>query len=339
MFSENHNHVKFAGRKIGILNILDKIDYEAILEPLIELENCRFCPRNCNVNRFSAKNGYCKSDAGFNIASICIHKGEEPVISGDKGICNVFFSRCNMRCIFCQNHQISRTDDGVVSYKMHLRDILEEILKILDTGVESVGFVSPSHFIPQVKVIVAALNQIGRKPVIVYNTNGYDTVSSIKELQGIVDVYLPDFKYMYEKLSVMYSDAPRYSHYASNAILEMYRQKGSTVITSANNYAESGLIIRHLVLPGCVENSLAVLRYIADEISTNVHISLMSQYYPNEFVKNHPVVGRVLTAEEYLQVTREMEKLGFTKGWIQELQSADFYQPDFLNSHPFISNM
>jgi len=218
---------------------------------------------------------------------------------------------------------------------MELRVILERILEILDTGVEALGFVSPSHFIPHVKIIIATLNQIGRKPVIVFNTNGYDTLSTIEQMNGLVDVYLPDFKYMDDKISDLYSDAPKYSHYASNAIREMYRQKGSTLITGDNNYAESGLIIRHLVLPGCVDNSLAVLRYIADEISTNVHVSLMSQYYPNEFVKNHPLLGRVLTTEEYLIVTREMEKLGFTKGWIQELQSSGFYQPDFTNDHPF----
>jgi putative pyruvate formate lyase activating enzyme len=318
-----------------ILKAIDRIDYDGLLKPLREFESCGYCPRNCNANRLSGKPGYCKSDNSFSISSICIHKGEEPVISGKNGICNVFFSRCNMQCVYCQNFQISRNDEKVIGFKMELQEILEKIMKILDTGVESLGFVSPSHFIPQVKIIIAALNKIGRKPIIVFNTNGYDTVSTIQQMDGLVDVYLPDFKYMDDKISVLYSDAPKYSHFASNAILEMYRQKGSTLITGANNYAESGLIIRHLVLPGCVDNSLAVLRYIADEISTNVHISLMSQFYPNEFVKKHPLLGRVLTTEEYLTVTHEMEKLGFTKGWIQELQSSGFYQPDFIKDHPF----
>lgn len=222
-----------------------------------------------------------------------------------------------------------------VNYQMGINEILESILNILDTGVESVGFVSPSHFIPQVKIIIAALQQTGRKPIIVFNTNGYDNISTIRQMEGLVDVYLPDFKYMDDLLAKSYSDSPKYSMFASKAILEMYRQKGSTLITNENGYAESGLIIRHLVIPGHVENSLSVLRFIANEISTNVHISLMSQYYPNIFVKNHPQLGRVLSEKEYSIVTNEMDKLGFTKGWIQELQSADFYQPDFLKSHPF----
>jgi putative pyruvate formate lyase activating enzyme len=319
------------------LSNIDRISFDKLVTPLNELSDCGFCPRNCRKDRFLGKTGYCCSDASFNVSSICIHKGEEPVISGKKGICNVFFSRCNMQCIFCQNYQISRNDAKVISYKMQLREIVDRIIEILDTGIESLGFVSPSHFIPQVKIIIAALDQIGRKPNIVFNTNGYDNVSTIRQLEGMVDVYLPDFKYMDNHLSELYSSAPKYSFYASKAILEMYRQKGSTLITNDNGYAASGLIIRHLVLPGYVENSLSVLRFIANEISTNVHISLMSQYYPNEFVRDHPQLGRVLSEDEYSNVTREMEKLGFTKGWIQELHSADFYNPDFSNSHPFES--
>jgi putative pyruvate formate lyase activating enzyme len=220
---------------------------------------------------------------------------------------------------------------------MELEEILESIIEILDSGVEALGFVSPSHYIPHVKIIVKALNYLGRKPIIIFNTNAYDDVLSLSRLEDLVDVYLPDFKYMDDRLSELYSDAPNYTLHASKAIQEMYRQKGSTLITNNNNYAHSGLIIRHLVLPGHVENSLSVLRYIAQEISINVHISLMSQYYPNEFVKDHPLLGRILSAEEYSKVTSEMEILGFTNGWIQELQSADFYQPDFSRSHPFES--
>lgn len=308
---------------------------DELFDSLNELRNCKICPRNCSVNRLSGKTGYCRSDAGFNIASVCLHKGEEPVVSGKYGICNVFFSRCNLQCVFCQNIQISRNDNTVISYKIELREILKKIIEILDTGVETLGFVSPSHFIPQVKIIIYALNKMGRKPITVFNTSGYDRIDSIRQLNGLIDVYLPDFKYMDEKLSELLSDAPSYPAHAASAIKEMYRQKGSTLLTSENGYAESGIIIRHLVLPGQVENSLAVLRFIAEEISTNVHLSLMSQYYPNEFVKNHAFLGRTLTSGEYSQVTREMEKLGFTRGWVQDIQSSGFYQPDFLESNPF----
>ena len=216
-----------------------------------------------------------------------------------------------------------------------LEDILLSIPVILDDGAKSLGFVSPSHFIPHVKVIISALNKTGRKPVTVFNTNGYDKAETIKQMEGLIDVYLPDFKYMDDRLAKLYSDTSDYSGYATKAILEMYRQKGSTLLINDEGYAESGLIIRHLVLPGHIDNSRAVLRFIAEEISTNVHISLMSQYHPTKNVLNHPNLGRYLTTDEYAEVISEMEKLGFHKGWIQELKSADFYKPDFLNNHPF----
>ncbi len=310
---------------------------QELLISLNEMGKCTICPRNCNANRLTGKTGYCRSDAGFNVSSICNHKGEEPFISGKNGICNVFFSHCNMQCIFCQNHQISRNDNKAINYKKDLDQIVEEIAEILDDGAGALGFVSPSHFIPQVKIIISALNKTGRKPITVFNTNGYDKPESIRKLEGLIDVYLPDFKYMDDHLGKIYSDTPDYSIYATKAIQEMYRQKGSTLLINDEGYAESGLIIRHLVLPGHVENSLAVLRFIADEISTNVHISLMSQYHPTINVLNHPELGRHLTAEEYAIVTTEMGKLGFRKGWIQELKSADFYSPDFLKNHPFES--
>jgi putative pyruvate formate lyase activating enzyme len=242
-----------------------------------------------------------------------------------------------MQCIYCQNHQISRNDNRAISYKLDLDRIIEEIAEILDDGAGALGFVSPSHFIPQVKVIISALKHTGRKPITVFNSNGYDKAESIRQLEGLVDVYLPDLKYMDDYLGKIYSDTPDYSIYAPKAIREMYRQKGSTLLINDEGYAESGLIIRHLVLPGHVENSLEVLRFIADEISTNIHISLMSQYHPTINVLNHPKLGQHLMAEEYAIVIAEMEKLGFRKGWIQELKSADFYKPDFLNSQPFDS--
>jgi putative pyruvate formate lyase activating enzyme len=317
------------------LDTFANINFEEISQYLGNLKNCSFCPRNCNSDRFSENTGYCRTDSFFNISSICIHKGEEPVISGDNGICNIFFSRCNIQCVYCQNYQISRNSGEVLNHRHELREILEQIVAILDTGVEAVGFVSPSHNIPQVIVIIKALKKIGRNPIIVFNTGGYDKVSSIQLLNGLVDVYLPDFKYMDDSLAVSLSDAPFYSKYASKAIGEMYRQKGSTILTNANNYAESGLIIRHLVLPGYVENSISVLQYIAQEISVNVHLSLMSQYYPNDFVTEHPNLKRTISANEYKTVIREMERLGFSKGWIQEPNSSEFYQPDFLLKHPF----
>jgi putative pyruvate formate lyase activating enzyme len=311
------------------------MDLSPFLNPLEELRNCSLCPRNCHADRFSSNLGYCKSGASFNISSICIHKGEEPVISGKDGICNIFFTNCNLQCIYCQNWQISTNRKGRNSTEMPLENVIREITDILDRGINRIGFVSPSHFIPQVKIIIDILKSLGYHPVKVYNTNGYDKPETIKSLEGIIDVYLPDFKYMDTILSKEYSDAADYPDVASLAIKEMYRQKGSVLHLSENETAESGIIIRHLVLPGHVENSLKVLQFIAQELSPKLHISLMSQYNPTAGVSHHPFLKRPLKEDEYQMVVKEMENLGFSNGWIQELESTHNYQPDFRRQHPF----
>jgi putative pyruvate formate lyase activating enzyme len=220
-------------------------------------------------------------------------------------------------------------------YKNNLTRIIRDILHILDNNITAIGFVSPSHFIPQMTVIIKILHALGRRPVVVYNSNGYDKVEELKKLEGLVDVYLPDFKYMDEALARRYSDGPNYPDIAKNAIREMYRQKGSTLIVNDQGIAESGLIIRHLVLPGHVENSLKVMDAIASELSPSIHISLMSQYHPNFRVYDDPILGRRLNYSEYKMVVDRMESLGLNRGWIQEMDSAGFYRPDFNNERPF----
>jgi putative pyruvate formate lyase activating enzyme len=311
------------------------MDFAPFLSPLEELRACSFCPRNCHADRFSLKRGYCKSGASFNVSSVCIHRGEEPVISGTDGICNIFFTNCNLQCIYCQNWQISRNRKERNSTEMSLEILIREITSILDTGINMIGFVSPSHMIPQMKVIINVLNSLGYNPVKVYNTNGYDRMETIKSLEGIIDVFLPDFKYMNSQISAGYSDASDYPEVASLALKEMYRQKGSVLHLSANGTAESGIIIRHLVLPGQVDNSRKVLRFIAEEISSKLHISLMSQYYPTPDVSCHPTLKRSLYQEEYNAIVDEMNNLGFANGWIQELDSRHNYRPDFQRKHPF----
>jgi putative pyruvate formate lyase activating enzyme len=299
-----------------------------------DLVCCQTCPRQCKVNRVEGEVGYCNSDAGFYIESICVHKGEEPVLSGENGICNVFISHCNLQCIYCQNYQISENSSKEGNYKT-LELIIAGITKLLDGGCEAVGFVSPSHFIPQMIMIIEALHGQGRHPTIVYNSNGYDRPETIRRLDGIIDIYLPDFKYMSSDLSSLYSDAPDYAEFATKAIKEMYNQKGSKLFMNDQGRAESGLIIRHLVLPGHAEESIKVLRYIAEEISFKVHISLMSQYYPTKKMSDHPVLNRTLFEHEYKLVVEEMDQLGFINGWIQESGSTTTYRPDFNKEHPF----
>jgi putative pyruvate formate lyase activating enzyme len=299
------------------------------------LENCSVCPRECRVNRFEGGTGYCGINAGFNIASICIHRGEEPVISGRNGICNIFFSGCNLHCIYCQNHEISQNSFLLQDSGWELPAVLDKISEIISGGVSAVGFVSPSHVVPQVKQIIKGLNSMGLKPVTVYNTNSYDKAETIRSLSGLIDVYLPDYKYVTPDLATSFSDAHDYPEVALKAIKEMYYQKGSILRTDKNGGAENGMLIRHLVLPGHTEESKKVLLSIAEELSPGVHLSLMSQYHPTHGVMNISDLNRSLYLEEYESVVEYMNSLGFRNGWVQDMDSYQNYRPDFRKEHPF----
>lgn len=309
--------------------------WQELLSPLEALKNCTQCPRNCRADRSSDKLGFCTSGMEFSVGSICAHRGEEPVISGKHGICNIFFTRCNMQCVYCQNWQISRRNATIEENRLELVDIISRIEAVLDTGCTAVGFVSPSHFIPQVRVIINTLAARGRSPIFVFNTSSYDKAETIRSFEDSIQVYLPDLKYMDDRLAKAYSDAPGYVEHATSAIKEMYRQKGANIYLDDNGSIQFGLVIRHLVLPGQIENSKAVLRWIATELSPAVHVSLMSQYHPIPAVAEHPRLGRMLNREEYEEVLDEFERLGFHRGWVQELDSPMNYRPDFTFEHPF----
>lgn len=304
---------------------------ETLFKPLV---SCTICPRNCKADRLHGEVGVCGSSSAFSISSICLHNGEEPVLSGENGICNVFFSGCNLSCVYCQNYQISCNRGAHNQFQMQFEEVVDSIIKILDQGCHAVGFVSPSHFIPHVKAIIETLRLQNYNPVFVYNTNGYDKVEEILNLEPYIDVYLPDYKYSDNNLARKFSKVNDYQQTAYAAIKEMYRQKGSTLVMHGNGYIEKGLIIRHLVLPGYISNSIKVLNDIAD-ISTSLAISLMAQYWPTPEVKNHPELGRTLSQDEYDRVKSELESLGFYKGWVQELDSSDYYLPDFELDKPF----
>ncbi len=299
------------------------------------LSNCTLCPRECGVNRFEGGDGYCGMDAGFNIASICIHRGEEPAISGPDGICNIFFSGCNLHCIFCQNHEISHPGGDAGLSRQSLGYVLDQVEKILASGIRALGFVSPSHVFPQVKAIIRGLKARGLNPITIYNTNGYDKPEVIDSLDGLIDVYLPDYKYVTPEIAEEFSDASDYPSVAIKALKRMYYQKGSTLPLDNESRAMNGILIRHLVLPGHTEESKKVLRSIADELSTGVHLSLMSQYHPTPFVKDHLTLSRSLYKEEYEMIAEAMENLGFRNGWVQDMDSYKNYRPDFSRDHPF----
>ncbi len=301
------------------------------------LENCTLCPRECGINRFEGGSGYCGTDAGLNIATICIHKGEEPVISGSDGICNIFFAGCNLHCLYCQNHEISQCGSVAGNAGTDPEAVLDKIVSILSGGISAIGFVSPSHVVPQVKAIIKGLNSRGYKPITVYNTNSYDKLETIQSLSGLIDVYLLDYKYVTKEIASGYSDASDYPEIALKAIKEMYYQKGSTLVIDENNRAENGLLIRHLVLPGHAEESKKVLFSIAEELSPGVHLSLMSQYHPTAQVKQHQILNRPLYKAEYEAVVETMEALGFRNGWVQDMDSNLNYMPDFSKENPFES--
>jgi putative pyruvate formate lyase activating enzyme len=308
------------------------------MEFLQSSEDCRICPRNCGVNRNLASNGYCRCNDKPLVSSIFLHKGEEPVLSGTKGMCNIFFAHCNLQCIYCQNIQISHNSSHDLAWNMSVDEISERISSYMNNGIKLVGFVSPSHQIVQMVHIIESLWARGLRPVIVYNSNGYDSVETLKKLEGVVDVYLPDFKYFDNSLGGKFSNVENYFDVASKAIREMYRQKGSTIILDDEGLIESGVIIRHLVLPGCTSDSINILQYIADEISPNLHISLMSQYYPISKLTSETGLNRKLFRSEYEQVVLKLEGLGFN-GWVQDMESSDHYKPDFLCHTPFYDDL
>lgn len=296
---------------------------------------CAICPRQCGVSRIGDDLGYCRVGEGFLVASICRHLGEEPALGCERGICNIFFSHCNLHCVYCQNWQISSNVDDGLGHQMSREEVLEQVNKILDQGVRHVGFVSPSHVIPQMLSIIHGLARRSPKPIMVMNTNAYDRVDTLRSLEGLIDIYLPDLKYMDSALAARLSAAGDYPAASSKALLEMYRQKGARLWVNDDGTAASGLIIRHLVLPGEVENSKRCLQFIADELSPTVHLSLLAQYRPTPNVESHPTLGRRITREEYEAVLDEMDRLGFHNGWTQALDSSENYNPDFRERNPF----
>ncbi|MDR2549289.1 MAG: radical SAM protein [Desulfobulbus sp.] len=299
------------------------------------LQSCRICPRVCGCDRTDGDHGFCRTDAGMNIAAITLHRGEEPAISGPQGICNVFFAHCNLQCRFCQNHQISGNHRPVPTAFHSPEQAAEAIAAILETGVHRLGFVSPSHMVPQMVAIIAAVRRRGFRPIVVYNSNGYDQVRTLRALEEWIDVYLPDCKYGNPHLARTLSGAADYPEVAAAALTEMYRQKGNILHLDDNGQAERGLIVRHLVLPGAVANSLQVLRFLAHELSPRLTLSLMAQYQPTAAMDNCPPLNRPLAPAEYEQVVAELERLGFTNGWLQDMASAGHYNPDFSRPTPF----
>ena len=314
----------------GYLRMLGKGNLNSRIEKLHELlKKCVLCGRKCEVNRLAGERGYCEAGKTLEIASSIVHEGEEPVLTGSYGVGNIFLGRCNMRCVFCQNHSISQPGNrAVADWKSSPAAMAEILLRFQKKGCPTVGFVSPTHFAPQIFEALSLAAEKGFNLPVIYNTNGYDSMELLTLLDGLVDIYLPDFKYWVTENAETYSDTSDYPETAMNSIREMYRQVG-TLRTNREGTAEKGLIVRLLVLPGGISGTKSVLEFIADELGTDVFISLMSQYYPAHNARFHPLLARKLRAEEYSEAASMLEKLGFENGWVQDpVTSPDSYRPD-----------
>lgn len=296
---------------------------------------CNHCPRHCTADRVSSL-GFCQASLEPEVASICIHKGEEPPICGSKGICNVFFAHCSLQCCFCQNQDISRGRVEPRNIFYHsVAEVCDRIQEVLAHTENILGFVTPTHYSFCIPGIVEELHSRGLFPTVVYNTSGYDTVESLHAVAPYVDIYLPDFKYMDPDLAARYSHAPDYPEVAKAALKEMFSQMGSGLPTDDDGLAYRGMIVRHLILPGQVRNSLDVLEWMADNLSVNLHVALMSQYTPLTGVALPDELGRTISQEEYDTVVQRFYDLGFHKGWVQDFSSQQHYQPHFSEREAF----
>jgi putative pyruvate formate lyase activating enzyme len=296
---------------------------------------CNICPRSCRVNRLEDGSGFCRSGKLVSVSSRCAHHGEEPALSGTMGSGTIFFGNCNLKCIFCQNSQISQGPAGL-SECVDGRALAEMMLYLQDElHCHNINLVSPNHYVPQIVEAVCEAVPLGLDIPIVYNTNGYDSVETLSMLDGIIDIYLPDIKYASDKWAGKFSGALQYVKHSRKAIAEMYRQVGK-LETDGEGVAQRGLIVRHLILPNRLAGSADSLKWLATALSRDVTLSIMAQYYPCHNAGNEPLLSRRINAGEYSEVVEIMEKLGLENGWLQQLDSAEHYLPDFhREGHPF----
>ena len=289
-------------------------------------ENCLLCPRKCGINRSTGQTGVCGVSSEIKVARAALHYWEELCISGKRGSGAVFFSGCSLHCVFCQNREISDGKEGKVISKERLSDIF---IELADKGANNINLVTPGQYIPDIVWAVNDAKSRGMKLPIIYNTSGYENVTELKLLEGIVDVYLPDFKYMDSTLSARYSRAKDYPSVAKQALSEMVRQQPDVVIDDATGLIQKGVIVRQLLLPGHVNDAKAVLKYLYDTYHDHVYISMMSQFTPIA-LKDYPEINRTVTKREYERLVNYAIEIGITNAFIQEGDVAkDSFIPAF----------
>lgn len=284
------------------------------------MQDCTLCARACHVNRLAGQTGYCGQTAEVTAARAALHFWEEPCISGTAGSGTVFFSGCSLRCIYCQNHDIALGEKKKPVSPDRLADIF---LELQMQGAHNINLVTPSHFIPQIRYALLKARTMGLSIPIVYNTGSYEEAESLRLLEGLIDIYLPDLKYYSSELSAAYSHAPNYFTKATMAIAEMYRQVGSPIIDTSVGIMKKGVLVRHLLLPGQTKDSKRILRYLHETYGNDIYVSIMNQYTPLPQVASVPELNRKVSSEEYERLLRFAEAIGIEKGFRQEGEAAD----------------
>jgi putative pyruvate formate lyase activating enzyme len=324
------------GYEPGYARMLASGELEERVERLYALlASCTVCPRDCRNDRLAGVLASCASGERPVVSTHTPHFGEEPCLSGTRGAGNIFFGNCNLRCVYCQNFQISQDYTVQKTNEVTVERLAEMALELQARGCHNIGFVSPTHFAPQMAKAVLLAARAGLSVPIVYNTNAYDSVEVLRLLEGIVDVYLPDFKYADSEAGALYSKVPDYARHARAALIEMYRQKGARLEMGRDGLLKSGLLVRVLVLPNGVAGVSESLAWIAETLSPAVAISLMAQYYPIHRAasnEKYRALDRSITAAEWQEALDALEANGFSHGFEQELEtSARYYRPDFTD--------
>lgn len=299
-----------------------------IKNPLFDMSDCTLCPRECHVNRSIGETGYCQCTSDLFAARAALHMWEEPCISGTNGSGAVFFCGCNMGCVFCQNYDIAHARNGRQLTPEHLSDIF---LTLQDKGAHNINLVTPSHYIPQIITALTQAKMYGLTIPVVYNTSAYEKVEALRSLEGLIDVYLPDLKYFSSTLSSRYSAAPDYFEVASAAIAEMVRQIPAAVFeTDEDSLIKKGVIVRHLMLPGCEEDSRTILQYLHKTYGEQIYISIMNQYTPLSTVAQFPELNRTISPKAYDRMIDYAISIGIENGFIQEGETAsESFIPSF----------
>ena len=290
------------------------------------LKKCNLCPRKCYVNRIDSELGFCNASKDVKIAKVSLHKWEEPCISGTLGSGTVFFSNCNLKCVFCQNHKISHEGTGKT---ISINRLSEIFLEQQERGALNINLVTPTHYVPQIIEALKLAKSKGLNIPILYNSNSYENVDTIKTLRGFIDVYLPDLKYYKDKYALKYSNAPNYFNTARDAITEMVSQVGDTKFDDAG-IIQKGVIVRHLMLPGLLFDSKKIIDFIYNTFNDSVYISLMNQYTPIQVAIKYPEINKPLNPSHYDALIEYCVNLGITKCFIQESGTASSaFIPDF----------